>query len=35
MEKMSNITNVTLAYDDDLQTGARKVMEHDLIQFNM
>ena len=26
--RMSNISNVTLACDDDRQTGAHKVMEH-------
>ena len=35
MEKMSNITNVTLACDDDQQTGAHKFMKHDLIHLNM
>ena len=32
---MSNITNVTLACDDDRQTGAHKVIEHYLIHLNM
>ena len=32
---MSNITNITLAYDDNLQTEANKVLEHDLRGLNM
>ena len=34
-DKMSNIIIVTLACDDDPQTGAHIVIEHVLIQLNM